>query len=643
MASPTDRLNRVARRVARRAFIADLLRRLGPALTVAAGLGLALVILDKLMGWRIAWAILLGVPVAGGLAWAVGSAVAARWSELRAAGELDRALGLKDRISTALSLKTSENQKDNNPFVAWAIEDGEQAASKADHRTAVPVRIDWTWAAWPVLGALGVLAALYLPWMAVSEPEEQAPSRLVSQEEASDRLKQAREELQKAIDDASAADLLAERSLRDLEDLERQLQEGRSDPEQVTSRASRSLEDASRRLENEARRMREADQTLRNRLSEMDSSGLDSELMQRFAEQLQSGDFEGAQQTAQQLRNEASEMSAEERAQLAQQMRRLAEQLQDEQDRAQEQADQRRTENDLREQGISEDAIEQMQDMIDEQDIQECLMDEGMDAEQARRMAERLARENRERQAEEEAERDRRDLRESMEEAANEVEEQEQQEPHDHEHSEESGDCESGECTTSCPDCGGEGGQPGSGGGEGGQQQEGQKGESGMDRLERTMDRMSKRRQQAQECEGSAQSLRQQAQRMLDEPPSSPGSGSQQQARSDAPGSGLGTGEGEVEPRERDRVDASDPSTTPAGTGDDGRTPDRVVGHMPSLGDRPRDAEAQRLSPSEMREAARTAERAIEDQAVPQRFNRLLRRVYQRYEDRADTEGGSDN
>lgn len=68
--------------------------------------------------------------------------------------------------------------------------------------------------------------------------------------------------------------------------------------------------------------------------------------------------------------------------------------------------------------------------------------------------------------------------------------------------------------------------------------------------------------------------------------------------------------------------------TTPVGSG-------RVTGERPS--DRPAPTEIAPITPGTLRDAASGVERAIEQQAVPDRRSDLVRRVFQRYRDRAES------
>src|SRR4051794_16275760 len=101
------RTRRVAAAAQARVIVRDLLNRLGPALLIGAGAGCVLVVAQRVTGAAISWMALAGAPVGVAVLYAAAATLVRRSSLLAAAAEVDRALGLRDRLSTAIALERS--------------------------------------------------------------------------------------------------------------------------------------------------------------------------------------------------------------------------------------------------------------------------------------------------------------------------------------------------------------------------------------------------------------------------------------------------------------------------------------------------------------------------------------------------------
>ncbi|MEM1423554.1 MAG: hypothetical protein AAGH64_06075, partial [Planctomycetota bacterium] len=102
-----DRTRQLATKAVRRALLRRTVSALGVTLTAGVGVGLALVTADRVLGLvpdAVHWGVLVGLPAllhaCAGAAWAYRG----RPDTIAAVAEVDRALRLDDRLSSALAL-----------------------------------------------------------------------------------------------------------------------------------------------------------------------------------------------------------------------------------------------------------------------------------------------------------------------------------------------------------------------------------------------------------------------------------------------------------------------------------------------------------------------------------------------------------
>ncbi|MCH7792936.1 MAG: hypothetical protein IID31_11745, partial [Planctomycetes bacterium] len=159
---PLAATRRLTRRAARRAALARFVRLLGLSLAIIAGLLFVAVVVGRLIGQSFDAIMLGAVGLAGSLVVASMLAVTGRWSERRAALEIDHALGLNDALSSAIDL-SSEPRGNDAAFTRLAISDAERLAARVDAATVTPIAPGPGWIAWPILGAAAVAAACFVP------------------------------------------------------------------------------------------------------------------------------------------------------------------------------------------------------------------------------------------------------------------------------------------------------------------------------------------------------------------------------------------------------------------------------------------------------------------------------------------------
>ncbi|MEZ6244239.1 MAG: hypothetical protein R3B57_14485 [Phycisphaerales bacterium] len=315
---------RVARAAAGRIRLRRTLVVLGRLLAISAFVALVLVVLERL-GVLDAprWA-LLATPFGVGILLSVAVGMARRISPASAAGVVDEALALRDRLRSALELANSPRGEDP-AFVALSVAESERVAPQAQIRRAIPLRWEWTWGAWAATLALAVTLAAALPRRETGAVKRDTVT-LADRERAAESLAETAELVRELaskdpeLDDASPDELEA------IESLESELSEGRGDPEQAITESADALERLADEMDEQAeQRAMERDEF--ERLAQGLESESASPEVQRLAEALKAADLERAREAARDLMNMPQGATPAERERLAQDLERLAEQL----------------------------------------------------------------------------------------------------------------------------------------------------------------------------------------------------------------------------------------------------------------------------------------------------------------------------
>ena len=392
-----SRVTSLSRRASRRAFARDLLGLLGRWLTWSLAGGLLFALADRLVGPGISVWWPVGVALGVGLMGAIAVAARRAVGPVGAAAEVDAALGLRDRISSAASF---ESRGGDDPFETVAREDAEARAQRVRLRVAMPIRLDAWWLLWPLAAAAAIGVGMLMPAMRLldrMDASERAEMREASEqrERAAEEVQRAKEEMEQLISDEDLA--AGDEAFDRLRRIEEQLKGGEKDADEALAEAASAMEEMAEQREEEARRAQEQMDALERRLAGMED-GAESEELRRLEDALRRGDFEEAQEALDALRERLEEAEergdAEEWERLAGEMERLAERMQE---AAQQEGGAPGEEQDrdaLREQGMSENAIEQMMREQDAEKIARELREQGMDSDQAQKMAERIAQNN---------------------------------------------------------------------------------------------------------------------------------------------------------------------------------------------------------------------------------------------------------
>ncbi len=706
----------MARRAARRALLADAVRRSGIVLFAGASAGLLAAALDRLNLWRPEWWAYLAVAVGVGATLVIADAWRRRWSLLRAAVALDHALALRDRLSSGLALSQSDDV-----FTGLAQRDAEHAAESVSVRRAVPVQPGWWWGAWPIVAAVAVAVAALLPRLEGGSATEDPALERAARESAAREVAEASRAARAAVE-AAQADPATVEQLATLDEIERELADARRDPREARAAAADSVERLADRLDEQAAREQAAADRVRERMARAGQAARDADAdaaWSDLAEALGAGDAARAADAAERLAAEMDRLDPAAREQLARELEDLARALAEPQPAAPAPPPPPPA-------PLDEQALERLANETDPSKIEEQLRDAGLDPEVAERAAREIAEHNRRQQAEEEAQRSAEELRRAAEDAARELREppkprpdpgertpgegrerepngdqrepregqQERSEPREGEQQQQEGKPGEGQPQ---PDEGEAQAQPT--GGEGEQPQPAE-GEGDAEQPESREERES---EQGKPTPGEGETPKQEG-----EPLPAPGEqgespdgrrpeGQQPRERPDGAQPGADEGGGEESPGgvrglaerlrelaqpgrdERDRArdlreharrllgrergdDGAGPwpddreltertpppdepwryETTPLDARDPSESSEdgRVVAQWFADGPRTEGGASRRAMQEGIREAARSAEEALEQQAVPPARRDLVRRVFERYQKRAESQQG---
>ncbi len=530
--------------------------------------------------------------------------------------ELDRNLGLSDRVTTGVAFASLEHA---GPFETLALRDAEEAAATARLREGVPVRATRVYRWWPLTTAAAVALAVWLPSLTPSGVAPRAETAAQRQER-----EQTHAEVAGALDDAQMAveeqpELFNEQTRRELEALERIEEEltGRdTDPREARARAAEALSNAAEQLEAEAAA---EDRAARSTSERFENAGANEDpLGQALAE----GDYEAAADELAAIEQRLENATPEEREQIAERLRTVAESINTE-----EASETPSAEDRLREQGVDPALAEELARQKDPNAVREALEEQGADPLEAQRVADQLQQDAQQREAEQQAQRNAKEFREALEQSAGECEN-----PGSNPGQGESGG-ESPPPSDTSPQGGEQPGeqpdqQPGGSGGEPGEEQMGQEGSepggdsqqpgdgSGLQNAQRMAREMNEQREGAAQRQSAADELRQSASRMASDPTPDGGAGPE-------------AGSAGVPPRS---VDPAAPNTalrTDAVDARQGADSTRVRAEVEAEGPAlPERSTTAQQATRTLQEAAPGAERALESQGVPARYRELVRRYF---------------
>lgn len=371
-----------------------LMEQIALALVIGAAAFALLLLIDRSFAVVTPPALLVWAPLS--LAVAIGGAgvVLRHSTRLNSAMALDRAAGLKERISTAVALAG-----DKDPFVRAAIADADRAAAAVNVRHAIPLRVPKL-APWSVSS---LISAALLFWLmpelnlfAASKADESA-QELAAQAEARN-VNTAVEAKINEVQERAQRDGSLKELVEDLKPL--------ALPENATRTPDDVRREALKRIDNVAEKLAEkqdllkpeALNELKRQLAQLESPKPDS-ATSKLTDALSKGDMNAATKAAAELKKQMEEAAQKGDEQSRAQLAEMAKQLESLSAQLAKQADQQKMEKELQNKaGLSEEQAKQLLQQLAnmdpkqlEQELKKQLANSGMKQEEIKQLAQKLA------------------------------------------------------------------------------------------------------------------------------------------------------------------------------------------------------------------------------------------------------------
>jgi hypothetical protein len=331
---------------------------IGWTLLVSAGVVLAAVVVHRLIQFApprpAYW--LYGV-LGAALVAAIVMAVLRRPTPHEAAVAIDEKLGLKERFSTALTIRN-----DADPFARAAVLDAENTARSANLAGKFPMPYPKVWNATLSVAAAAALTFLLMPTFDLFNKQEEA-KRALEQQARVEAVKKDLDARIRALDQippSVAAKVGSEEAKKVLAELRNQ---PGLDPEAAQRRASEALAQVEKAVQEQIKNnanMAQAADAQRQFQSGLKAPTEDGPVAEAH-KAMKDGNFDKAIQDLQQLGEKFPEMTEAEKEKAAKQMEQLAQQLQN---MANDPAQQQRQEQQLQQMGFNQQQIQQAQQML---------------------------------------------------------------------------------------------------------------------------------------------------------------------------------------------------------------------------------------------------------------------------------------
>lgn len=314
-------INDALSRAARRLFYIGFLRGLVVMGTASSALLLLLVIAEKLGPVQFDWRIIAGAAAGITLLTAFVSAAVRRPRGVALADELDRRAGLRETLSTAVAMKSS-----NDAWASAVRDSANERARRIVMQDAVPVRMPKGWQTPMLLLAVAGLGLWLAPRHDLSglldrrmaEDEQQTEIRTVALE-----IQSRENELKEVLDRAGVEMEEDESSAEDSAE-----QDKPKSVEELNRAALKKLTKLSDSL-NAAQKSEKSEQmkALQQNIERLKTPGPGP--MTEFARSLARGQFKDAKQALEELSDalQQGEMSDEQKMQASEQLKALAEQM----------------------------------------------------------------------------------------------------------------------------------------------------------------------------------------------------------------------------------------------------------------------------------------------------------------------------
>jgi hypothetical protein len=316
------------------------------------------VLVARLAGWSLPWGWLaLGLAVVGlvvSLVWAGRTAP----DETEAAARLDEAAGLRERVSSSLYCEASDD-----PFARAVHADAETRAGSLTVRQHL--RLNWpTTTGWAVAAVVACAAMWLVPHGLLRG--EQAQARVIEESQ----LVQTRVQIKKQLDgvkklaqtNPALSDLKAE-----LEQLDAEMLEEKQRPAQIRHEAIKKIDriaDAVREKRTDERfdKVTETKRMMRA----LEQPGGEKTPVQKLARNLAAGDFKTAKETIKQMKEQLATLKKKEDKEFVAKMQKQLDQLAKQMDSL---ANQEKLKKQLEQAGVSPEEAKRMLERLNKEDL----------------------------------------------------------------------------------------------------------------------------------------------------------------------------------------------------------------------------------------------------------------------------------
>jgi len=300
----------------------------------------------------------LGASFVVAISWAFATRPSAKY----AAVAIDEKLGLKEKLSTALFMRTSDD-----PFAQAAVKDAEQTASNVamNLRQHFPMQFPRRGYLTVLLAAIAFCTGAFLPQMDLFGKEEKS-----KQQVAVDVQRQTAE---RAVKQALAAVEAVPKSLQNDEAVKNAkitLQNLMNQPIKDPARASRTALQAAQEVQEALKKEAMTNQKyaiaqnemkmMKNYMPPPDEKGPVADAQREIAR----GDFTEAMKQLNELTNKFDQMDKKDQEKAAQQMQNLAKQMQQQAQQQQSQQQQQQNQQQLQQMGANQQQAQQMQQLM---------------------------------------------------------------------------------------------------------------------------------------------------------------------------------------------------------------------------------------------------------------------------------------
>lgn len=314
-------VQRAQRRITLQRFLSACVWSLAGCLGVAA-IALAVTkvwpINVDLRQWQIGWlvgSVLVGLGIAGVWAWFH------QFSMIEAAIEIDRRFGLKERVSSSLSLSPEEAASD---FGRALVSDAAKRVERIDVRDEFAVKAN-RWAFLPFATGILALAMVFLPDAKPGSSSTEAAAKTVEVK----KVRKSTEALKKRLSKKSSE--LEEKNLKEASKLAKELEKGvdeLSKQDGDKKKAMLGMKNLAKMLKDRRESM-QGSEDLRNKLSQLKETKVKDGPADKLAKAMQNGDLKQAMQQLQDLQQQLNDgkLNPEQMEKLANQMQQMQEKM----------------------------------------------------------------------------------------------------------------------------------------------------------------------------------------------------------------------------------------------------------------------------------------------------------------------------